>query len=112
MRLLHGLRGDLSIFIYQRAGGTCYFYIHSHIHFQGGQLVMGVSVLITCVAWVATILITTRCALEVPIFFYSEHILNRVSPDWTLGKSMSCLTNPSKLFHSVHTYFALQFIGY
>lgn len=41
----------------------------------GDQLVMGVSVLVTC-------------AFEVPVFFYSEMVLNRVSPDWTLVISL------------------------
>jgi MFS family permease len=42
---------------------------------NGTQLVMGVSVLVTC-------------AFEVPVFFSSEYVLNRMSPDWALVISL------------------------
>lgn len=42
---------------------------------EGSQLIMGVSVLITC-------------SFEVPVFFYSEKVLNYISPDWTLVISL------------------------
>lgn len=42
---------------------------------QGDQLVMGVSVLVTC-------------AFEIPVFFFSEHVLNKLSSDWTLMVSL------------------------
>eukprot|EP01127_Copromyxa_protea_P014281 TRINITY_DN3952_c0_g1_i1.p1 TRINITY_DN3952_c0_g1~~TRINITY_DN3952_c0_g1_i1.p1 ORF type:complete len:455 (-),score=59.77 TRINITY_DN3952_c0_g1_i1:91-1266(-) len=42
---------------------------------QGDQLVMGVSVLFTC-------------ALEVPVFYFSENILNLMTADWSLVISL------------------------
>jgi len=42
---------------------------------NGTQLIMGISVLVTC-------------CFEIPVFYYSKELLDRVSPDWTITISL------------------------
>jgi len=50
---------------------STYLFLFIKNDLKGDEIVMGVSVLVSCLA-------------EVPVFFFSEHLLNRVSADWVL----------------------------
>jgi len=52
-----------------------FLFIFIETDLGGSQLVMGVSVLVTCAA-------------EVPVFYFSEYLLNRWPADWTLVISL------------------------